>query len=84
MTNLDDLCDRLHRTVKLALDSGEADSVDDAVLIFSGYRLQIVLGLDVAEDASLQTAALTPSIARHARSSAAWWSWVPLGHFGFA
>ena len=59
MTNLNDLADQLHRTVKLALDSGEADSVDDAVHIFAAYRLQLVLGPDVADNAGLQAAALT-------------------------
>jgi hypothetical protein len=59
MTSLDDLSDQLHRTVKLALDSGEAGSLDDAVRIFSGYRLQLVLGHDVADDPGLQAAALT-------------------------
>lgn len=59
MTHLNDLADHLHRTVKLALDSGEADSVGDAMRIFAAYRLQLVLGPDVADDSGLQAAALT-------------------------
>ncbi len=59
MTTLETLSDELHRTVKLALDTGEAASVDDAVRIFSAYRVQLVLGPEVAESASLQAALLT-------------------------
>jgi hypothetical protein len=59
MTNLADLSDQLHRTAKLALDSGEAESVEKAMRIFANYRLQIVLGPNVAEYACLQAAALT-------------------------
>jgi len=59
MTDLDDVADRLHRTVKLALDTGEAASVEEAQRIFAGYRLQILLGPDVAENTVMQAAALT-------------------------
>jgi hypothetical protein len=59
MTALDNLSDELHRTVKLALDTGEAVSVEDAVRIFSAYRVQLVLGPEAAESAVLQAAALT-------------------------
>jgi hypothetical protein len=59
MTSLDNLADGLHRTVKLALDSGEAATVDEAVRIFAGYRLQLVIGPNVADDPGLQAAALT-------------------------
>lgn len=42
MTNLDDVADRLHRTVKLAIDTGEAATVEEAERIFAGYRLQFL------------------------------------------
>lgn len=53
------VADRLNRTVKLALDTGEASSVEEAEQIFAGYRLQIVLGSDVAQKPVLQAALLT-------------------------
>jgi hypothetical protein len=59
MTELDDVVDRLHRTVKLALDTGEAASVEEAERIFAAYRLQILCGPDVADNSVLQAAALT-------------------------
>lgn len=59
MNALENLSDELHRTAKLALDTGEASSVDDAIRIFSAYRVQLVLGPEVAENASLQAAVLT-------------------------
>lgn len=59
MTHLDDLADSLHRTVKLALDSGEAASVEEAQRIFRGYRIQIVVGAATHRDPALQAAALT-------------------------
>jgi hypothetical protein len=59
MTDLEHLADNLHRTAKLALDTGEAASVDDAMRIFSGYRAQCVLGPEVSESESLQAALLT-------------------------
>ena len=37
MTILDHLSDELHRTVKLALDTGEATTIEDAVSIFTAY-----------------------------------------------
>ncbi len=59
MTNLDDVADRLHRTVKLAIDTGEAETVEEAERIFAGYRLQIVVGPEVADSVVLQAAVLT-------------------------
>lgn len=59
MTNLEDVADTLHRTVKLALDTGEATTVEEAERIFAGYRLQILLGPAVADSPALQAAALT-------------------------
>ena len=40
MTDLEQVADGLHRTAKLALDTGEAASIDDAMRIFSGYQDQ--------------------------------------------
>lgn len=51
--------DELHRAVKLALDSGEAATLDEALALFTGYRLAIEVGPDVAHSASLQAAVLT-------------------------
>lgn len=59
MTNIDDLRNNLHRTVKLALDSGEARNVEEAERIFSNYRMQVVIGPDANHDPTLQVAALT-------------------------
>src|SRR3989440_7541509 len=51
--------DALHRTIKLALDTGEASSVEDAVRLFEGYRLLLEVGPDVASSPTLQAALLT-------------------------
>jgi hypothetical protein len=59
MMDLEQIADELHRTAKLALDTGEAASIDDAMRIFSGYRAQFVLGPEVSESESLQAAVLT-------------------------
>src|SRR3954452_20514020 len=59
MTNLENLADELHRTAKLALDTGEATSIDEAMRIFSAYRAQFILGPEIAESESLQAAVLT-------------------------
>ena len=59
MTSLEDIADRLNWTVKLALDTGEASSIEEAERIFAGYRLQIVVGPDIAQSPVLQAALLT-------------------------
>lgn len=59
MTQLGDLAASLNRTVKLALDSGEAASVEEAQRIFRGYRIQIAVGAAAHHDPALQAAALT-------------------------
>jgi hypothetical protein len=59
MTELEQIANELHRTAKLALDTGEATSIGDAMSIFSTYRAQFVLGPEVAESESLQAAVLT-------------------------
>ncbi len=51
--------DELHRSVKLAMDTGEATSVAAAKQIFEGYRLKINIGDDVARSPTLQSALLT-------------------------
>lgn len=49
----------LHRTIKLALDTGEASSVEEAVRLFEDYRLLLEVGSDVAYSPTLQAALLT-------------------------
>src|SRR5712691_4337304 len=49
----------LHRTIKLALDTGEASSVEEAVRLFEDYRLLLEVGPDVAYSPTLQAALLT-------------------------
>ena len=51
--------DQLHRLVKLALDTGEAASLEEAQRLFDDYRLGIVVGNSVAHSATLQAAVLT-------------------------
>jgi len=59
MTELEQIADELHRTAKLVLDTGEANSIGDAMRIFSAYRAQFILGPEIAESESLQAAVLT-------------------------
>src|SRR5258708_9234890 len=51
--------DILHRTVKLALDTGEASTVEEAERLFAGYRLLLEVGPDIAQSPTLQAALLT-------------------------
>jgi hypothetical protein len=51
--------DQLHRLVKLALDTGEAHSLEEAERLFAGYRLAIEVGRDVAGSPTLHAAILT-------------------------
>ena len=51
--------DQLHRLMKLALDTGEATSLHEAQLLFSSYRLGIMVGRNVAHSPTLQAAVLT-------------------------
>ena len=37
------IADRLNRMVKLAMDTGEAASVEDAERLFAGYRLAVAV-----------------------------------------
>jgi hypothetical protein len=51
--------DDLHRSVKLAMDTGEATTPEGATKIFEGYRLGIEVGADVATSPTRQVALLT-------------------------
>lgn len=51
--------DTLHRLVKLAIDTGEAATFQEAEQIFAGYRLMIEAGPDIAQTATGQAALLT-------------------------
>jgi hypothetical protein len=53
------LSNDLNRSVKLAIDSGEADSIEEARRIFEGYRLCINIGADLAFSPTLQASLLT-------------------------
>jgi hypothetical protein len=59
MNDLEAMSDALNRLVKIALDTGEASSIEEAERIFGNYRMQIVVGADVAHNAVLQAALLT-------------------------
>ncbi len=51
--------DTLHRGVKMALDSGEADSVEAAYALFASYRMAIGLGAAAGQSPAVQAALLT-------------------------
>ena len=51
--------DQLHRHLKLALDTGEVASLEEAQILFDSYRLGVVVGSSVAHSATLQAAVLT-------------------------
>lgn len=51
--------DQLNRSVKLAMDSGEVGTLEEAQRLFEGYSLRIDVGPDVAHSATLQAALLT-------------------------
>ncbi len=59
MTNLAEMADQLNRTVKVALDTGEVTSIEEAERLFAGYRLQILASPNVGESPPLQAALLT-------------------------
>jgi hypothetical protein len=61
MTDTDSglIADRLNRLVKLALDTGEAASIEDAERLFLRYRLSVVVGPDTAVSSTRQAALLT-------------------------
>lgn len=51
--------DTLHRGVKMALDTGEADSVEAAYALFASYRMAVGLGAACAQAPAIQAALLT-------------------------
>lgn len=51
--------DGLHRLVKLAMDTGEAESIEHALRIFAGYRIGVAVGLEIATSPTHQAALLT-------------------------
>lgn len=56
---MNDLHDRLHRTVKMALDTGEASTLEEAERTFRSYRLALLVGPEVETSPTLQAAVLT-------------------------
>ncbi len=51
--------DELHRLVKLAMDTGEAESIEHAQRIFAGYRIGVMVGPEIQWSWSHQAALLT-------------------------
>lgn len=51
--------DALNRSVKLAMDSGEAATLGDAAKILEGYKLRVQVGPDIAFSPTRQAALLT-------------------------
>src|SRR5438309_1930010 len=51
--------DQLHRLVKLAMDTGKAESVEHAQRIFAGYRIGIAVGPEISWSSTHQAALLT-------------------------
>ena len=54
-----DIADSLNRLVKLSMDTGEAESMEDAYRLFTGYRLAVAAGDDVGRSPTHQAALLT-------------------------
>jgi hypothetical protein len=57
--NVELIGNEINRTVKLAMDSGEATSPEEARRIFERYRLCLNVGSDVAKSPTLQACLLT-------------------------
>lgn len=51
--------DELHRLVKLAMDTGEAVSIEHAQHIFAGYRIGVAVGPEIQRSSTHQAALLT-------------------------
>lgn len=51
--------DELHRLVKLAMDTGEAESIEHAQRIFSRYRIGVAVGFEIGRSNTHQAALLT-------------------------
>jgi len=49
----------LHRGVKMAMDSGEAKTVDEAYALFGSYRIGVCVGAEVATSPAHQAAVLS-------------------------
>ena len=58
-TNHTAIADSLNRLVKLAMDTGEAESLEEAEKLFMGYRLGVSVGDDVGHSQTHQAALLT-------------------------
>lgn len=54
-----DIHDKLSRTIKMAIDTGEAATINDAENIFKSYQLAVEVGSDIALSATLQVMLLT-------------------------
>jgi hypothetical protein len=54
-----ELADEFDRTLKLAVDSGEAGTWSEAAALFARYRLQVACGPKLSTSATLQAALLT-------------------------
>lgn len=59
MLTAEQIGNELNRSIKLAVDSGEASTIDKAREIFEGYRIGIIVGSDAALSATKQAALLT-------------------------
>ena len=53
------IADSLNRLVKLAMDTGETESLEDAEKLFIGYRLAVSVGDDAGHSTTHQAALLT-------------------------
>jgi hypothetical protein len=51
--------DTMHRGVKMAVDSGECASLDEALGLFRSYSITVVVGTDAAQSPTSQAAILT-------------------------
>ncbi len=58
MLTAEQIGNELNRSIKLAIDSGEASTIDAARAIFEGYKLGIRLGPDIASSPTKQVALL--------------------------
>lgn len=57
--NAENFGNELHRSIKLAIDSGEVETLEEAQTLFAGYRLLICVGPDIALSATKQAMLLT-------------------------
>ena len=58
-TNHTAISNSINRMVKLAMDTGEVESLEDAEKLFMGYRLAVSVGDDVGQSQTHQAALLT-------------------------